>query len=430
MVRADTGLYRLLPASHTDAGRYRVDVLCGPDAGRGIAFGVDPVVVGTHATADLRLADPTVSRRHLELAPVDAGLRVTDLGSTNGTYLGGARVGTVVVGAAVRLRLGGGTELDVAPATGGAAAAEPARLGDLSTRAPAMRALFQRLAQVAQTDATLLLCGETGTGKERVARAIHALSKRRGGPFVVVDCAALPRELIASELFGHCRGAFTGAQADQPGLVEQAADGTLMLDEIGELPLELQPHLLRLLENRQVRRLGDGRARAIDLRVIAATHRDLPAMVRRGEFREDLYFRLAVVRAVLPPLRERREDIRDLARDFLARLGRDQAGLPHQLEAQLFAYGWPGNVRELRNVVESALYDQAFELPTPPGETTLELPFKQAKGRLVESFERAYLSELLARHHGNISRAAHAAGIDRNYIHRLVRKYGLDVARG
>jgi DNA-binding NtrC family response regulator len=313
-----------------------------------------------------------------------------------------------------------------------------------------MRRLFALLARAATTEATILLSGETGTGKEAIAEAVHQISPRAKGPFVVVDCGSIPHELVASELFGHARGAFTGAATDKQGLIETASHGTLFLDEIGELALDLQPQLLRVLDRRQVRRVGETHAIDVDLRVIAATHRDLRAMVKAGRFREDLYYRLAVVAAHVPPLRERKADIPALAAWFAERMGRGSFAQSPALLDQLERHDWPGNVRELRNVVERALSlgtaaladlgdgtaaprpddaPQAGSRPAaggdePPRSGTssdmLELPFKEAKAALVESFERDYLTALLARHRGNISRAASEAGIDRNYIHRLV----------
>src|SRR5262249_52812719 len=266
--------------------------------------------------------------------------------------------------------------------------------------------------------------------------------------FVVVDCGSIPHELIASELFGHAKGSFTGAAADKQGLIEAANHGTLFLDEIGELALDLQPQLLRVLDRRQVRRVGETQSVDVDIRVIAATHRALGAMVRAGQFREDLYYRLAVVATQVPPLRDRKADIPSLATWFAERMGRGSFAQSPALLDQLQRHDWPGNVRELRNVVERALSlggsalaglggggskPAASEGEAQPkrqsNENVLDLPFKEAKAQLVEAFERDYLTALLERHHGNISRAAAEAGIDRNYIHRLVKKYGLEVDR-
>src|SRR6185369_2034707 len=313
-----------------------------------------------------------------------------------------------------------------------------------------MTRLFALLAKAAPTEATILLQGETGTGKEAITEAVHRHSRRNKGPFVVVDCGSIPHELIASELFGHAKGSFTGAGADKQGLIEAANHGTLFLDEIGELALDLQPQLLRVLDRRQVRRVGETQSVDVDIRVVAATHRDLRAMVKAGQFREDLYYRLAVVATYVPPLRERKADIPALATWFAEKMGRGSFAQSPALLEQLQRHDWPGNVRELRNVVERALSlgDAALAdlgdgggPPPAPASTedvakrqsnpdVLEMPFKEAKAQLVEAFERDYLSALLARHHGNISRAAAEAGIDRNYIHRLVKKYGLEVDRG
>jgi DNA-binding NtrC family response regulator len=447
---------------YTDAGghlierSYRLVVVSGPDVGLSHTVDSGTTMVGTHADNDIVLTDTTVSRYHLELQVKREGLAVKDLDTTNGTRWGGARVQAITLTEPGRLRLGKHTEIAIE------AEDVPATLGDYHSdafgrvlgTAPPMKKLFALLARVAVTDATVLLEGETGTGKEAIAEALHTNSPRARGPFVVVDCASIPRELIASELFGHARGSYTGAISDKRGLVESADGGTLFLDEIGELPLDLQPQLLRALEKREVRRVGETKPIPVDLRVLAATHRDLRAMVKAGAFREDLYYRLAVVRCEVPPLRSRLSDLPALARHFAEAFGRSGWDVSPALIEQLSRHGWPGNVRELRNVVERALSLGTIAVdaePMPMGSASstgagggagaaagvpptsqaiLELPFKDAKAALVEGFEREYLVHLLARHKGNISRAALEAGIDRNYIHRLVKKYGLDVERG
>ncbi len=437
------------------ARRYRIQVVAGPDAGTHVDIEDGTVLIGTHTSTDLKLTDKGVSRYHLELQLQPTGLRITDLDSTNGTFQAATRIGTITITSASnakhRFRLGNNTEIEIAPAD------VPIHVAGYGTDAFGrviggsrfMRELFGLLAKVAPTEATVLLEGETGTGKELLAEAIHQHSSRKGGPYVVVDCGALPKDLIGSELFGHVRGAFTGAVANKRGLIEEAEAGTLFLDEIGELPLELQPQLLRALEKREVRPIGELRAKKVNIRVIAATHRSLADMVKAGTFREDLYFRLAVVRAPVPPLRRHKEDIPLLVRAFVRELKRDDFSLSPDVLAQLMAHDWPGNVRELRNVVERGLSLEggAFELSNPEdvGASTadsgagqrgpmskelLDMSFKDAKGLLTESFEREYLTHLLKRHNGNISRAALEAGIDRNYIHRLVKKYNLPVDRG
>jgi len=426
---------------------FRLLVVGGPDGGTERRLESGTVMVGTHPNNDVVLTDKTVSRYHLELQVRANGIKVVDLETTNGTKMGGTRIGTVTVTGPAQLRLGKTTEVQLVPEdlTVDVPAYENQSFGSVLGTSPAMRDLFALLARVAPTDATLLLEGETGTGKEAIAESVHKASTRADKPFIVVDCGAIPRELIQSELFGHIRGSFTGAHTDKTGLIAAADGGTLFLDEIGELDLELQPQLLRVLEKREVRKVGDTLPEKIDIRVLAATNRDLRAMVKQGTFREDLYFRLAVVRAQVPPLRERRDDLPTLARHFASAAGREEFAIPPAMMEELRAYNWPGNVRELRNVVERALSlgttglpasagsggpQSSRRHPTAPSDEMLDLPFKEAKGQLIEGFERAYLDHLLQKHGGNISRAAADAGIDRNYIHRLVKKYGIDVPRG
>jgi DNA-binding NtrC family response regulator len=447
--------------------RFQLRIVSGPDAGKEHVLDEGTTMLGTHTDNDVVLTDATVSRYHLEIRVRRDGIEVRDLETTNGTKHGGVRIGQVVLTGAARLRLGKHTEVDIEPVDAPIDLGEfPAdRYGNvLGTTAP-MKRLFALLARAAPTEATILLQGETGTGKEAIAEAVHSNSRRAKGPFIVVDCGSIPHELIASELFGHAKGSFTGAAADKQGLIEAANKGTLFLDEIGELALDLQPQLLRVLDRRQVRRVGETHAVDVDIRVIAATHRDLRAMVRAGQFREDLYYRLAVVATFVPSLRERKADIPALVSWFADKMGRGNFAQSPALIDQLERHDWPGNVRELRNVVERALSlgetnhagllqelrDSAPRVPVSSmsgedaaGETlddasrrrtsatadVLELPFKEAKAALVEGFERDYLVALLARHRGNISRAAAEAGIDRNYIHRLVKKYGLEVDRG
>ena len=445
---------------YTDAGgqlierSYRLAVVAGPDAGLRRVIEGGTTMIGSHPDNDIVLTDATVSRYHLELQIRREGLSVRDLDSTNGTRHAGNRIGAITLTGPAQLRLGKHTELAIeaedAPATLGEFQGD--RFGGVIGASLPMRRLFSLLARVALTDATVLLEGETGTGKEAIALALHHASRRADGPFVVVDCASIPHELIASELFGHARGSYTGAVSDKQGLIEAATGGTLFLDEIGELPIDLQPQLLRALDKREVRRVGETRPIPVDIRVLAATHRDLRAMVKTGGFREDLYYRLAVVRCEVPPLRTRLDDLPALARHFAELFGRSGWDISAGLLEQLGRHRWPGNVRELRNVIERALslgmvvvdgaspHDPALAVNASAGapaagssgasSAILDLPFKDAKAALVESFERDYLVNLLARHKGNISRAALEAGIDRNYIHRLVKKYGLEVDRG
>jgi DNA-binding NtrC family response regulator len=308
------------------------------------------------------------------------------------------------------------------------------RFGGLVGSSLLMRELYAILERAAGSDASVLLHGETGTGKELAAEAIHEESSRRDGPFVVVDCGAIPSTLFESELFGHVRGAFTGAIRDQTGLLVQASGGTIFLDEIGELLPELQPKLLRALERREVRPVGAGRSVGIDVRVIAATHRDLPTEVNRGTFREDLYFRLAVLRVRLPPLRARSEDVPRLVRLFVDRLAPERADDADEITATLAHRSFPGNVRELRNAVEELLVLGGFARRQPPGATRAEagfaeelfdLSYKEASDAALQRFQREYVARLLARTSGNVSLAAREADMSRRYLQTLVARLGL-----
>lgn len=446
--RSRTQLYTDAATGELLERSFKLVIVAGPDQGTELDLDGGTAMIGTHPDNDLVLTDDRVSRYHLEVQVRRDGLQIKDLESTNGTVHKGVRLGTITVAERTIIRLGKHTDLEIVPVDEAIEleAYQGDRLEGVLGRTGIMRELFSLLARVAPTDATILLEGETGTGKEAVAEAVHRLSPRAQRPFIVVDCGAIPHELIGSELFGHAKGSFTGAAADKAGLIEASDGGTLFLDEIGELALDLQPQLLRVLDKRQVRRVGETRAISVDIRVVAATHRDLKAMVKSGAFREDLYYRLAVVKAVVPPLRARLADIPLLAEHFADRLGRGGWGLSPVLLEQLQQHGWPGNVRELRNVVERALSlgeagalprlssEEGFAAaggasPAREPEDVLELPFKEAKAQLVEGFEREYLTHLLDRHRGNISRAANEAGIDRNYIHRLIKKYELKVDR-
>ncbi|MBZ4333565.1 sigma-54-dependent Fis family transcriptional regulator [Corallococcus sp. AS-1-12] len=330
--------------------------------------------------------------------------------------------------------------MQVAPEPVGALpepAREQATFGELVATSAAARASFERMACAAACNATVLLEGETGTGKSRAALAIHRAGARANAPFLVVDCGALPANLLESELFGHEKGAFTGAIQRRVGAFEEADGGTIFLDEIGELPAELQPKLLRVLENREIRRLGSNTYQAVNVRVIAATHRDLRAEVEAGRFRADLFFRLAVVGIPLPSLRERTEDIPLIVEHILAGLG----ATPEQLAtltspdflARLQRAAWPGNVRELRNhlerclVFQSALPPSAPEASSPvaPRAVDASLTYAESRRRALEAFEHDYVEALLKLHGGKVSRAAAAADMDRVYLYRLLRRHGL-----
>lgn len=316
-------------------------------------------------------------------------------------------------------------------------------------RSKPMQRVYEMISGVAPTDAPVLIHGETGTGKELVARAIHARSERAKGPFVPVNCAALPSELLESELFGHERGAFTGATRDKPGLFEVAHKGTLFLDEIAEIPIDLQPKLLRVLESGELRRVGSERVRQVDVRICAASHASLREQVRQRRFREDLYYRLAVVTIDVPALRERGDDVTLLAQRFLEdyaqRTGRPVAHMEPDAVEMLNRHEWPGNVRELRNVIERTLiftrglaihmldlpeefHDASRPQAAPPVEDLTHLHFNQAKQRAVQAFEEVYLRAILERTAGNISQAAREAGMDRSNFRRLLKKLDMDYA--
>jgi two-component system response regulator GlrR len=399
------------------------------------------MVVGSAGGVDLVVKEPTVSRLHAELDPRASGLWVRDLGSRNGSFIDGVRVESGCVPERGRLRLGA---LEVAVSYGPqptpVALWGQARFGPLVGASTPMRELFARLARIAAAEATVLMQGETGTGKELVARALHDASPRAQGPFVIVDCGALPESLLDAELFGHSRGAFTGATGARPGAFEAAHGGTLFLDEIGELPLPLQPKLLRVLEARTVRRLGENDPRPVDVRFVSATHRDLRTMVNARAFREDLYFRLAVLPVTIPPLRERVTDIALLAEHFLPPESRGL--LTPALIGELESRPWLGNVRELRNFIDrlTTLGEQeALSAPSPTAAGAAEaepppmrrllptewlnLPLREVRERCMSQMEQEYIEALLDTHGHNVTAAAQSAGIDRTHLHRLVRKY-------
>jgi transcriptional regulator with GAF, ATPase, and Fis domain len=395
--------------------------------------------IGKSKDNDLVLPDKAVSRHHLELTRTEGGLVARDLESRNGTLIGGTRIKEAIVEPGT-LMMAGDVGLLVRVDIEGAIVPPSAQSSfQLAVgRSLAMRRLFGLLERVAPSDASVLLIGETGTGKDVLARSIHAASSRASGPFEIVDCGAIAANLVESELFGHEKGSFTGAVSAHVGAFERAHGGTVFLDEIGELPLELQPKLLRVLESRQIRKVGGKRAIDVDVRVVAATTRDLAEEVRAERFRQDLYFRLAVVTARVPPLRERTEDIVVLAEHLLDAEG-GGTQLDPSLVAQLKSHAWPGNVRELRNVLErSAVLARAagkkelkhldLAAPTPIAgsfEFTDGITYREARARVEAAFERQFVTWILDKHGGNIAAAARAAKMDRKYLGDLVRKHGL-----
>jgi transcriptional regulator with GAF, ATPase, and Fis domain len=418
-------------------------VVSGPDRGRQLELGDKPLIVGKLDSCDLPLTDGAVSRQHVELTVVPDGLRVRDLESKNGSYYQGAQFTTIVIGLGASIKIGATELLVVSPDEKLPLEIwEDERFGDLLGASVAMRRVFALIARFAQSDAPVLIRGETGTGKELVAAAIHARSSRAGQPFVVGDLAAMTGSLMESELFGHVRGAFTGADRDRRGLFAEAGKGTLFLDEIGELELADQPRLLRALDQKQFRPVGGTAYTPIDARVVAATNRDLAAEVAAGRFREDLYHRLAVLCIEIPPLRVRRDDVRLLAKHFVEdtarKLGVAPPPIPPALNAVIAEHDWPGNIRQLRNVMERAVtlttpgtpLDAATlglhtsELDTSRAATVdVNVPFHDAKSRLIDAWERDYVTALLAKANGNVTIAARVAGVSRMSLYALIEKH-------
>ncbi|HEX3480310.1 MAG TPA: sigma 54-interacting transcriptional regulator [Kofleriaceae bacterium] len=441
---------------------FALEVVDGPGRGQRVEATGKRCMVGVHSSCDLVLADPAVSRFHCELTSGERRVRIRDLGSSNGTKVDGLRIrdadlrGGSLIGIGrmvIRFQyLGRPTHLRLSQRT---------EFGIVVGRSVSMRHLFSLLERAATSDLTILLQGETGTGKTATARSIHMESERRPKAFVMVDCSTLPGNLLESELFGHEKGAFTGAYGRRVGAFEEADGGTLFLDEIGELALDLQTKLLGALENREIRRLGSNRGQAVDVRVIAATNRDLRGEVNSGRFREDLYYRLSVIDIELPPLRERVEDLASLAESLLRNQGvpaeRAAELLTPELLHTLQSSAWPGNVRELRNYLQRYLIfgpdmptmPDASALPrgSPPpqqlrldrdvagdGSAATSLPsipidvtrtFSDARQKALVAFEQGYVVEIMRAHDGKVSRAADAAGINRTYLYRLLQRHKL-----
>ncbi len=409
----------------------RVEVVDGPDRGSS-ATGSDTLSVGTAKDNALAIGDFTVSRYHLEATGHAGGILVTDLGSTNGTYVGAVRIEKAVVPPGTLVSLGGTTiRFDDAVRRSVPAPTETFELAGMIARTPGMLKLFADIQRIAASPTSVLVVGESGTGKERVAEALHAGSGRAGSPLVTIDCGALSSTLLASELFGHEKGAFTGADRVHAGAFERAGTGTVFLDEIGELPALDQASLLGVLERRRFRRVGGAAEIELGARVVAATNRDLRAEVNTGRFRHDLYHRLAVVVLRLPPLRERRDDILPLVEHFARDLGASgpiESVFGAETLARWQRHPWPGNIRELRNAVESALvvgpsYSESGGSAPAPGD---ELgAYKDVRAQVVREFEHDYLSRLLAEAGGNVSQAARVAKMDRSHLIDLLIRHGL-----
>jgi transcriptional regulator with GAF, ATPase, and Fis domain len=454
-------------------------VIGGPDQGKEIEMSKARVTCGRSVIADLVVQDKAVSGSHLEVVARDDGYRLRDLNSRNGTYVGDVKIREVYLRPGTQFRAGH-TQLqfqtteDVVEI----ALSQKDKFDKVIGSSAGMREIFATLEKVSPSELTVMITGETGTGKELIARGIHNASKRRSKPFVVLDCGSIPRDLIESTLFGHEKGSFTGAVGQHRGCFEQANGGTIFLDEIGELEITLQPKLLRVLEQREIKRVGGDRTHKVDVRVLAATNRDLRVEVNNNTFREDLYFRLSVVHVELPPLRDRRDDLPQLCQHFLREVASRRGvalSFSQDAIAAMVSHSWPGNVRELRNVVEraAALSDgpvigrpdlvfgreggpsvivshdlmqagahaarsaaaqmSGASTPSPvtgpasfdPALFTSDLGFKQAKQTVVDAFERAYLSALLERNTGNITRSAQEAGLTRYHLRELLKRHGL-----
>ena len=439
----------------------RLEVLlqrvAGKDAAETLVFDGDVCRIGSHASNDVVLDDKTISRFHCRIVREGNAWRITDAGSKNGTRVDGVKVIAAELEKESVLVLGD-SSIRVTPVSRGHVSriAAASQFGGIIGQSAVMQRLFDVLERVAASEIDVLIHGENGTGKELVATELVQRSRRADGPVIVVDCGSISPNLVESELFGHVRGAFTGADREREGAFEAASGGTLFLDEIGELPLELQPKLLRALEAREVRRVGQTKMKHVDVRVIAATNRDLEREVNRGRFREDLYYRLAKVSVRVPPLRDRTDDIPLLVSTFLASLGasgaRDASRLfSASVIAEMKLHDWPGNVRELKNYIERSLVLDDVPPPSrrsgtmraqsapsrsePPQDgsasvaTSTDVPFRVAKESAIATFERSYLGPLIERCNGNVSQAARAARMDRMYLHQLAQKHGFKVGR-
>lgn len=434
----------------------RLVVIDGPDKGGVLEITRGSVTIGRTPANDLIVSDKAISGCHFEIVTAERGHILRDLGSTNGTYYQDCRVKEIFLKPGVVFRAGTSRfQFLTLEGSVNIPLSDKDRFGDLIGASVPMREVFATLERVAPSDLTVLVSGETGTGKELVARAIHQYSRRASKPYVTQDCSAIPKDLIESTLFGHEKGSFTGAVGQHRGCFEQANTGTIFLDEIGELDLTLQPKLLRVLETKEIKRVGGDRTLKVDVRGVAATNRDLRAMINQGTFREDLYFRLSVIHIELPPLRERRDDIPVLVRTFLNELserwypGEDRRYevTPDAME-RMMSHPWPGNVRELRNTVERAaslaegtilgpadFRVQARSTSTAAPTSAIAqipagLPFKDAKQKIVDQFEIVFLSALLEKHKGNITRSSQEAGLTRYHLRELLKRHGIVYQHG
>jgi len=438
-----SGDTHLLPGRVTEFRfrRFSLTVVEGTGVGSVCTSESSEITVGTAEGSSLLLTDPTVSGHHCVLQATPTGLLLRDLESTNGTTLAGYKLGSAylkpgaMVGVGVTLM-----RFDLLKDVIREPVSREEWFGRAAGRSLAMRRIFAVLPKVAASGTTVLIEGETGTGKTLLAEAIHQASPRADGPFVVLDCGAIPPTLIESELFGHVRGAFTGAHVARRGAFESAHGGTIFLDEIGELPVDMQPNLLRALEDRVVRRVGSTDPVQLDVRVIAATNQDLRQAVNRGTFRSDLFYRLNIVGLRLPPLRERREDIEMLVEHFYEQFQADGSTAPDELVRAFAGHDWPGNVRELRSAVERSILMGNPQLwseitgsdprgPESGAQVDVfdeSLSFRASKERAMARWERWYLAELVRRAKGNLSQAARSARMDRTHLRELMRRYDIE----
>jgi len=401
----------------------------GPGKGTSIEV-TSGLTIGSRPDSDLRLEDPTVSRKHAEISRTADGFLLQDLGSTNGTFLNGVQIdraylrnGAVVTVGETSMVFGTG---EGAPLKGDPA---PAAFGEMVAVSEPMLKAFALLEGLAASNITVLIEGETGTGKELAARAVHDRSPRADRPFVIFDCSTVPGQLMESELFGHTRGAFTGASEARPGAVEEAEGGTLFLDEIGELPPDLQPKLLRLLDNKEFKRVGTSERKTADVRFVAATNVDLEEQVKKDLFRRDLYFRISAAKVTLLPLRERPKDILELARHFIDIINRQQGRnliLKKDALGALSKHPWPGNVREMKNLLETAA-----ALCSSDKISAKELPFQTAESAVagdgsLAGAEEVAIREALEKAGNNRRKAARMLGIAPSTLYAKMKKFGLD----
>ena len=427
-----------LPRLHVEIER-----VAGQPRKEAHVFDGDVCRIGSHVSNDIVLDDATISRFHCRVTREGGGWRIADTGSRNGTRASGVKIIAAELEHATTIEIGDSV-IRITPGESSVSVPTVSSFGVIVGKSEVMQRFFAVLERIAPSEIDVLVHGESGCGKELVASELVARSSRADKPLVVVDCGAISPNLVESELFGHVRGAFTGADRDREGAFEAADGGTLFLDEIGEMPMELQSKMLRALEAREVRRVGQTKSKHIDVRVIAATNRDLEREVNRGRFRDDLYYRLAKVSVRVPTLRDRLDDLPLLVRSFLRQLGREDGGrlFSGHVLAEMQKYDWPGNVRELKNYVERSVVLDDVPIPTrksgtmqavqagssydeEPPPSIEAVPFRVAKERAIASFEKSYLGPLLERCDGNLSKAARVARMDRMYLHQLSQKYGL-----